>query len=90
MTTRNIEIFTAGCPCCDEAVQLVEDLACDNCEITVHDIAEDSEPDESRRRAEEYGIKRVPAVVVDGQLAGCCAGDGVDPDVLAEMGVGGD
>lgn len=88
MAKRNIEIFVAGCPCCGDAVETVEQLACDNCEITVYDIAEGCETNECREKAEEYGIKRVPAVVVDGQLASCCATDGVDPDVLSEMGVG--
>lgn len=88
MAERTIEIFTAGCPCCDEAVETVQQLACDNCEVVIHDIAEGCETNECRRKAEQYDIKRVPAVVVDGQLADCCATDGVDPEVLADMGVG--
>lgn len=27
MNQRQIEVFSAGCPCCDDAVQLVQRLA---------------------------------------------------------------
>ncbi len=29
MQKRTIEVFVAGCPCCDEAVALVKSLTCD-------------------------------------------------------------
>ena len=35
-------------------------------------------------RAKGLGIRSVPAVVVDGELAGCCAGRGPDEHVLRE------
>lgn len=38
--------------------------------------------------AKKYGIKRVPAVVIDGKLADCCAAGGIDADVLRGMGLG--
>mgnify|MGYP006299751305 CR=1 FL=1 len=85
---RRIEIFTAGCPCCDDAVELVREMACEDCEITIYNLAEGCETNECRDKADEYGIERVPSVVVDGQLARCCANSGIDPDVLADMGVG--
>jgi NADH dehydrogenase FAD-containing subunit len=34
------------------------------------------------RRAEELGIRSVPAVAIDGKLASCCTGKGVDLQVL--------
>jgi hypothetical protein len=39
-------------------------------------------------RAKHYGIHAVPAVMVDGKLAGCCAGTGVDEASLRAAGVG--
>jgi hypothetical protein len=33
-------------------------------------------------RAKQHGIRSLPAVVIDGKLAGCCAGRGVDERVL--------
>jgi predicted thioredoxin/glutaredoxin len=33
-------------------------------------------------RAKKFGIRSVPAVVIDGKLASCCTGKGVDLEVL--------
>ena len=38
MTKRKIEVFSAGCGACDEAVALVNRLACPSCEVTVLDM----------------------------------------------------
>ncbi|MGH2659574.1 MAG: thioredoxin family protein, partial [Actinomycetota bacterium] len=38
MAKRQVEVFTAGCPVCEPAVQLVQELACPDCEVTVHDL----------------------------------------------------
>jgi hypothetical protein len=35
-------------------------------------------------RAEKFGIRSVPAVVIDGKLASCCTGRGVDIQVLKD------
>ena len=37
--TRKVEIFSAGCPTCQEAIAKVEDLACSSCEVVVLDIS---------------------------------------------------
>jgi len=39
-------------------------------------------------RAAAYGIRSVPAVVVDGEPASCCAGRGVSEEGLRAAGVG--
>ena len=39
-------------------------------------------------RAKQLGINRVPAIVIDGKLADCCAAGGVDKQVLRAAGVG--
>ena len=38
MKKRKIEVFTAGCPCCDEAVRVVKSIACDNCDVQILDM----------------------------------------------------
>ena len=81
---RTVEIFTAGCPCCDEAVKAVRAAACSSCTVEVRDmkdlkIAAD---------AKQYGITRVPSVVIDGRLADCCANGGIDIAVLQTLGLG--
>ena len=40
------------------------------------------------QRAKELGVRSVPAVVIDGKLASCCADRGVDIDVLKNAGLG--
>jgi protein-disulfide isomerase len=64
---RKVEIFTAGCPLCDETVKLVKALACQSCDVTVYDLREGG-----MDKAKEYGINSVPTVVVDGKVADCC------------------
>jgi glutaredoxin 3 len=83
-TKRNIEVFSAGCFACEETIALVSSIACGSCEITVHDTRQE----EGANRAKELGIRSFPAVVVDGQLASCCAGRGVDQSALQAAGVG--
>jgi len=81
---RTIEIFSAGCPACDEAVAQVKAESCASCDVQVLDMHDPA----TAARAKNLGIRSVPAVVIDGQLAGCCAGRGVDLVVLREAGLG--
>lgn len=81
---RRIEVFSAGCAVCEETVQLVRSLACSSCEIEVHDMHKP----EVAAKAKGYGIKSVPAVVINGKLAGCCSGRGVDVATLQLEGLG--
>lgn len=83
-TKRKIEVISAGCPACDETIQLVNDHACSSCEITVLD-AKDAE---GKKRMKELGVKSVPAVAIDGKLADCCAGRGPDLEKLKAAGLG--
>jgi glutaredoxin len=85
MKKRTIEVFTAGCPCCDEAVQLVKTLACESCDVQVLDMRSDRA---AQARAKEYGVQRVPAIVVNGRLADCCQSGAVDAAALRRLGVG--
>jgi glutaredoxin len=81
---RKIEIFSAGCPACDETIRMVNALACPSREVQVLDM----HLEDVAARAKEYGIRSVPAVVIDGKLADCCAGRGVDEATLKANGVG--
>ena len=85
MTKRIVEILTAGCPCCYEAVTLVQRMICPSCDLHVLDLRTDSV---ARAKAKQYGVQRVPAVVVNGQLADCCRVGAVNPDRLRALGVG--
>jgi glutaredoxin 3 len=83
-TVRKIEVFSAGCAACEETIQLVRSLACSSCEIEVHDMHKP----EAAAKAKGYGIQSVPAVVINGKLAGCCSGRGVDAATLQREGLG--
>ena len=81
---RRIEIFSAGCAVCEETIEMVNRVACPSCEISVLDMRDS----DIARRAKALGIRSVPAVVIDGQLADCCAGRGPDENALRAVGVG--
>jgi len=82
---RKVEIFRAGCGCCEETIKLVRSIACPSCDITVLDMKRR----EVAERAKSLGVRSVPAVVIDGKLAGCCAGRGPDQTTLLAAGLGG-
>ena len=84
MTSRKVEVFTAGCSLCDEAVQLVQNLACPSCRVEVLDMKDES----AQQKAKQYGVTRVPSVVVNGTLADCCQTGEVNADSLRALGVG--
>jgi hypothetical protein len=83
-TKRKIEVFSAGCPACQETVALVNSIACPSCEISVLDMHDP----QVASRAKGLGIRSVPAVVIDGKLADCCAGRGPDGATLRAAGLG--
>jgi len=69
---RTVEIFTAGCPVCDPVVQLVKETSCDNCEITIYDLVKQCKEKTCTDKMRQYGINRVPSIVVNGKLLDCC------------------
>lgn len=81
---RKIEVFSAGCPACEETVRLVNRIACPSCDVTVLDMKKP----EVGNRAKSLGIRSVPAVVIDGKLADCCAGREPDEASLRTAGIG--
>ena len=81
---RTIEIFSAGCSVCDEAVQAVREAACSSCDVQVRSMADP----QVAAAAKRYGIQSVPAVVIDGKLAGCCQSGGIDLAELRSLGLG--
>ena len=82
--TRTIEVFSAGCPACNDTIELVKRIACPSCEVSVLDMNNAT----VARRAKELGIRTVPSVVVDGELASCCRGVGPTEEDLRAAGIG--
>jgi glutaredoxin 3 len=85
MKKRTVEVFSASCPCCDEAVKLVQSIVCPSCDLRILDMRSDAT---AQAKAKQYGVNRVPAVAVDGKLADCCRQDSVDVTTLRALGVG--
>ena len=82
--TRSVEVFSAGCSVCDDTVTLVRNLACPSCKVTVLNMQDPAVAD----RAKTLGIRSVPAVVIDGKLASCCADRAPDEATLRAAGLG--
>lgn len=69
---RKIEVFIADCPLCDDTAAMVKRVACASCDVEIHDMHQAA----VAAKAKQYGIVRVPAVVINGKLADCCAASG--------------
>ena len=85
---RKIEVFTANCPVCDPVVKMVNELACDNCEVTIYDMIKQCDDKTCLNKAKEYGVLRIPAVAVDGKLLNCCESNAITREALMEAGIG--
>lgn len=81
---RKVEVFSAGCPVCEDVIRLVKASACSSCDVTVLDTNDI----QVAQRAKALGISRIPAVVIDGVMADCCAGGAVDLSILKAAGLG--
>lgn len=81
---RTVEVFSAGCPACQSAIDLVNRLACPSCEVTILDMNDI----DVAKRARNLGVRSVPAVAINGQLASCCLGGGVEEEALRAAGLG--
>jgi hypothetical protein len=55
-------------------------IAGSNHDIEIHDMHQPH----IATRAKQHGVRNLPGVVVDGKLAGCCAGRGRDEAILRE------
>lgn len=74
---KRIEVFSAGCSTCKETIEIVKRLSGSH-EVVIHDMHKS----DIASKAKHYGVRSVPAVVIDGKLASCCAGRGPDEDIL--------
>lgn len=70
---RRVEIFSAGCKTCQRTIDQLREQIDPQHEIIVHDMHKD---DAAVMKAEAFGIRTVPAVIVDGNLLACCKNTG--------------
>ncbi|MBN8787093.1 MAG: thioredoxin family protein [Terrimonas sp.] len=85
---QKIEVFTAGCPVCEPIVQMVKEMACDSCEVTVYNVVEECDSKVCVDKMNEYNVTSLPAVAVNGNLLSCCKDRVVSKDELIAAGVG--
>lgn len=81
---RDIEIFSAGCPSCEEVIEMVNRIACPSCRVTVHDLSEAT----VAHRAKDLGVRSTPVVVIEGELAACCGAGMPNERTLRAAGLG--
>ena len=84
MAKRKIEIFSAGCDVCQDVINQVTTAACPSCDVSVVPMTDINQA----ARAKALGVQSLPAVVIDGKLASCCSGRGIDLAVLRGAGLG--
>jgi len=77
---HKIEIFSAECATCKETIDMVRKIAGPDHELQIHDMHQEG----IATRAKEHGVRSLPAVVIDGKLAECCAGRGPDEHILRQ------
>ena len=85
---RQIEIFTAGCPVCDPIVNMVKELACENCEVQIYDLVKQCDDKSCLTKMKEYNITKIPAVAVNGILLDCCKDSAITKEKLMEAEIG--
>ena len=85
---RKVEVFTARCPICEPAVEVINRLACQSCEVIIYDLQEGCITNECREKVNQYGITRLPAVAVNGNLLDCCKVGEITESELHQAGIG--
>lgn len=85
---RQIEVFTAGCPVCEPVVQMVKEMACDSCKVTIYNTAEQCDSKVCVDKIKQYNITSLPAVAVEGKLLNCFKDRGVSKEELIAAGIG--
>lgn len=84
---RKIEVFTAGCPVCTPIVDLVQSMACSNCEVDIYDLSKQTDPELYTGKLKQYKVTSLPAVIVNGQKVEAAEG-GITKEQLSQAGVG--
>lgn len=77
---HKIEILSAGCQLCSDTIETVRKLAGHSHEVLVRDMQQQ----DIAEAAAKQGVRQVPAVLIDGKLAGCCRHEGIDENLIRE------
>jgi len=85
VAVRRVEIFSAGCQTCKRTIEQLREQIDPRHEIVIHDMNNDKG---AAAKADAFGIRTVPAVVVDGSLLACCKNKGPTLRELHAAGLG--
>ena len=85
---QTVEVFTSGCPICEPVVKMVNDLASESCDVKIYNLVELRDDKVFLNKVKSYGVHRIPAVAVNGQLLDCCKDLSITKDALIVAGVG--
>jgi hypothetical protein len=88
MARKQVEVFSAGCPVCRPVVDMVREVAPSESEVIVRELGRAGQDARGAELVAQYGIRTVPAVVVDGELLSCCRNTGPTREELVAAGVG--
>jgi len=77
-----VEVFTAGCKFCGNVETEVREVVADQHEVVVYNLGNKDTYNDYSKKAKTYGIKTLPAVVVEGSLLSCCKQNGFSKDQL--------
>jgi glutaredoxin 3 len=80
-TKPKIEVFSAGCPLCLQAIDMVRREAGSSSEIIIRNMTDARD----FGRATALGVRSVPAVAIDGKLVS--SGGGVNIQTLRDAGL---
>ncbi len=73
-----IEVFTSGSQLCEPAIEAAREGACPNCEVIILNVSDPGVVEKARA----YGITRIPTVVVNGHIVGCCTQGSADAEQI--------
>ena len=59
---RTVEIFVAGCPVCEDAINLVNRIACPSCAVTVLDMKDPMVATRAKGRGVDEGMLRAAGI----------------------------
>ena len=77
---HRIDVYSSECAICEDTLELVQRLAGSDHQVFIHDVRRS----DIALRAKQLGVRRIPAVFVNGKLLGCCDHRGCDEQLLLD------
>ena len=88
LNKRKMEVFTAGCIVCKPLVEMVQAMACAECEVKIYNLSNPCETKECLEKVKTYGITSLPAIAVNGRLLHYFKNKSISAEELLHAGFG--